>query len=161
MTQVPRTPDVEAQRTAMKKLDFLVGKWSGDAEILVGPDAPQELNQTESAEYKLNGLLLVIEGVGQTKSDGKPALQAYGIVSYDDATQTYYMRAYNDGRYLETEIILTSDGEGMSWGFSLGDIKTSSVLRIDKAGDWTEQHQITIGAQPQRELMQVRVSKKK
>ena len=28
---VPRTPDVQAQRTAIKKLSFLVGKWSGEA----------------------------------------------------------------------------------------------------------------------------------
>jgi len=27
MAQVPRTPDVEAQRAAMKKLGFLIGKW--------------------------------------------------------------------------------------------------------------------------------------
>jgi hypothetical protein len=159
MTQIPRTPDVEAQRAAMKRLDFLNGKWSGEAKILVGPDAPQDLNHTESAEYKLNGLLLVIEGVGRTKSDSKPALQAFGIVSFDDESQTYHIRAFNDGRYLETEVKLAADGKGMSWGFVLGAIRTSAVLRIDDAGHWTEQHEIMIGDQPPRKLMEVNVAR--
>jgi hypothetical protein len=36
MAQTPRTPNVEAQRTAMKKLGFLVGEWSGEASVLRG-----------------------------------------------------------------------------------------------------------------------------
>jgi len=29
--------------------------------------------QTEEAQYNLDGLILLIEGVGRTKADGKPA----------------------------------------------------------------------------------------
>jgi hypothetical protein len=36
MAQTPRAPNVEAQRTAMKKLEFLVGDWSGEATVLRG-----------------------------------------------------------------------------------------------------------------------------
>jgi hypothetical protein len=46
MAQTLRTPNIEAQRAAMKKL--------------------------------------VIEGVGRTKTDGRPALQALGLISFDD-----------------------------------------------------------------------------
>src|SRR5215472_10012174 len=99
--QPPRTPDLAAQRAAMKKLDFLVGKWEGQARVLRGPGAMVDLAQTESAEHKLDGLILAIEGVGKTK-DGNPALQAYGIVSFDDESGTYRMRAFNDGRFLES-----------------------------------------------------------
>ena len=53
-TNTARMPDVEAQRTAMKKLGFL-------------------------------GL---------------------GLISFDDETGTYRMRAFNDGRWLETEVKL-------------------------------------------------------
>lgn len=60
------------------------------------------VNPDEEAQYKLDGLILIIEGIGKTKADGKVALQALGIVSYDDEAGTYRMRAYNDGRYLET-----------------------------------------------------------
>src|SRR6266513_2823748 len=102
MAQTLRTPDVEAQRTAMKRLGFLVGEWSGEASVLRGPGEFVELVQTESAQFELDGLVLLIEGVGRSKSDDKLALQALGLVSFDDETGTYHMRAFNDGRWLET-----------------------------------------------------------
>jgi hypothetical protein len=37
MAQPIRTPDIEAQRAAMKKLDFLIGQWAGEASVLRGP----------------------------------------------------------------------------------------------------------------------------
>jgi len=159
--QTPGAPDLEAQRAAMKKLGFLVGKWSGEARILRPSGAPLELIQTEEAEYKLDGLVLMIEGVGRSKTDGGLKLQALGIVSYDDKAKAYRMRAYNDGRYLETEVKPTDDGEGLTWGFALGEIKTSAVLRINDKGEWTELHEITIASQPPRKFMELKVSPKK
>lgn len=142
----------------MKKLDFLVGNWAGEARILRGPGEPLEMAQTEEAEYKLDGLVLVIEGIGRNKSDGKIALQALGIISYDDEAGTYHMRAYNDGRYLETEVKLADEGKGITWGFVVGDVKTSSRLQINEKGDWIELTKIAVGSQPPREFMELRVS---
>jgi hypothetical protein len=76
LAQQPRTPDLNAQRAAMKKLEFLVGKWAGEARMLRGTGDPLVMMQTEEVQYKLDGLVLVIEGVG--KADGKPVLQARG-----------------------------------------------------------------------------------
>jgi hypothetical protein len=158
MAQPPRAPDLEAQRAAMKKLGFLTGKWSGEARLLRGSGETLDLLQTEEAQYKLDGLILMIEGIGRSRSDGKAALQALGIVSYDDEAGTYRMRAYNDGRYLETELKLAENGKGITWGFVLGEIKTSSVLRINEKGEWTETTEITIGSQPPRKFMELTVS---
>src|SRR5580692_3184125 len=155
--QQPRTPDLNAQRAAMKKLEFLVGKWAGEARMLRGTGDPLVMMQTEEVQYKLDGLVLVIEGVG--KADGKPALQALGVVSYDDETGTYHMRAFNDGRFLETEVKLID--KGFTWGFALGQYRTSTVMRIDDKGDWTEQHEITIGNQAPRKYMELSVSREK
>ncbi len=33
MAQQPRIPNIEAQRTAMKKLEFMVGEWAGEARL--------------------------------------------------------------------------------------------------------------------------------
>ena len=159
MAQQPHTPDLDAQRTAMKKLEFLVGKWAGQTRMLRGPGEPIVMMQTEEAQYKLDGLVLLIEGVGRDKTDGKPALQALGIVSYDDESRTYHMRAFNDGRFLETEVKLIDEGKGMTWGFAVGQYRTTSVLRIDDKGDWTEHHEITIGTQAPRKYMELSVSR--
>ena len=151
---------MEVQRAAMKKLGFLVGKWAGEARSLRGPGEPEVLTQTEEAQYKLDGLILLIEGVGHTEAGG-PALQALGLVSYDDESGTYRMRAFNDGRFLETEVRLAGDGKGITWGFALGQISTSSTMRITEKGDWTELTEIRIGSQPPRKYMELTVSPQK
>jgi integrase len=86
-------------------------------------------------------LLLVIEGIGRAKSDGRSVLQAYGLASYDDASGKYHMRAFNDGRWLETETDLTDNGKGLTWGFTIGDVRTKSIMRLTDAGEWTESHE--------------------
>jgi hypothetical protein len=149
-----RTPDIGAQREAMKKLGFLIGKWSGEARVLRGPSEWAELAQTEETSYKLDGLVLMIEGVGRNKSDGAAALQALGLVSYDDEAGVYRMRAFNDGRWLETEVQLDVESKSLRWGFALGEFKTNSMLRINEKGEWTELAELTIGSQPPRRFME-------
>lgn len=122
------------------------------------PSGELELLQTEEVNYRLDGLLLTIEGIGRNKANAKPALQALGIISYDDEARTYRMRAFNDGRWLETDVSVVGDGKELTWGFALREVKTSSVLRIDQKGDWTEVHEVTIGSQPTRKLMELSVS---
>ena len=157
MAQVPRIPDLAAQRAAMKEVGFLVGKWAGEARLLRGPGEPVELLQTEEAQYKLDGLILVIEGVGRTKSGGQPVLQALGIISYDDESGTYRMRAFNDGRFLESEVKLLDQDKAISWGFGLGEITTKSVLRINESGEWAELAEIKIGSEPPKKLLELTV----
>jgi hypothetical protein len=152
-----RIPDVEAQRLAMDKLSFLVGDWSGEAAVLRGPGQFTDLRQTESAHFKLDGLVLMIEGVGRAIADGKVALQALGLISFDDETAAYRMRAFNDGRWLESEVKLVDGGNAISWGFALGEIRTSTVLRINENGEWTELGELTIGNRPPQKMMDLTV----
>ncbi len=161
MVQLPRVPDLEAQREAMKKLGFLVGKWAGEARLLRGPDKWAELLQTEEAQFKLDGLVLVIEGVGRTKSGDQSLLQAFGIISYDDDSGTYHFRGFNDGRFLATTIKLLEQGNGMSWGFALGETRTNTVLRINERGEWTEAGEISIGAQPAKQFWELTVQRQR
>ena len=95
----------------------------------------------------------MIEGTGRAQNDQKPSLQALGIISYDDATGEYRIRAWNDGRFLESPVQLFEDGKSLQWGFGVGDIRSSSLLQIDKAGQWTEKTVRLIGPQPPRKLM--------
>jgi hypothetical protein len=157
MAQQPQAPNVEMQRAAMNKLNFLVGHWSGIVRIWRSSGEPAELIQTEEATYKLDGLILMIEGVGKDKVNGKVALQALGAISYDDEAGVYRMRAFNDGRWLETEVRLADSGKGLSWGFVFGEIRTSSTLRINEKGEWTEIAEVTVGSQPTRKFMELTV----
>jgi hypothetical protein len=79
----------------------LAGEWSGEASVARGPGPVVELSQTEVAHFKLDGLVLMIEGAGRTKSDSTLALQTLALITFDDATGSYRMRAYNDGSGLK------------------------------------------------------------
>lgn len=157
MAQQLRTPDLDKQRAAMKKLSFLIGRWSGQAHLQRGLGEPVLLMQTEEAQYKLDGLLLMIEGIGRTVGESEPVLQALAIISYDDDTETYYIRAFNDGRFLESELKLLDSDKGLTWGFGFGQIRSRSVLKIDENGEWTELAEIIIGSQPPRKLMDLTI----
>jgi hypothetical protein len=87
----------------MRKLSFLAGHWSGPATIVRGPGEPLHLTQTEDVEYKLDGLVLLIEGKS-TSAEGKVAFSALATIAYDDASHTYHFRAFHDGH-------LTDKGE--------------------------------------------------
>lgn len=157
LAQLVHAPNTEEQRGAMKLLSFLVGNWSGHARMQRPQGEPLELAQTEKAQYKLDGLVLLIEGTGRTVSDGKAALQALATISYDDEAKIYRMRAYNNGRYMETEVRLAESGKGLTWGFTFGQIKTSSTLAINDKGERTEAGEIAIGAQAPRKFLELTV----
>jgi hypothetical protein len=157
LAQPVHAPNVEEQRAAMKHLSFLVGNWSGHARMQRAQGDALELAQTENAKYKLDGLVLLIEGTGRTVSDSKAVLQALATISYDDEAKLYRMRAYNNGRYMETEVKLAESGKGLLWGFTFGQIKTSTILAINDKGEWTEDGEIAIGAQPPRKFLELTV----
>jgi hypothetical protein len=157
LAQPVRAPNVEEQRAAMKHLSFLVGNWSGQARIQLGQGEPLELGQTENAQYKLDGLVMLIEGTGHAVSDGKPVIQALATISYDDEAKVYRMRAHNNGRYMETEVKLAESGKGLAWGFTFGQIKTSTIMAINDKGEWTEAGEIVTGAQPPRKFLELKV----
>jgi hypothetical protein len=160
IAQLPKAPDTRVQREAMKKLAFLAGKWSGEALVWRAPGEPLRLLQTEEAEYKLDGLILTIEGVGRAASNGEAILQALGTISYDDEAGAYRMRAYNDGRFLETDIMLDEKAKTLTWGFTFGPIRTSSTLRITEAGQWTEVGLVTMGSGPPKKVLELTVQKR-
>ena len=141
----------------MQKLAFLVGKWEGEARVLHGPGQWADLYQTEEVQYRLDGLILVIEGIGRRKSDSQPLIQALAIVSFDDESGTYRMRAFNAGRFLESELELLNENKAISWDFALGQVATRSVLRINDSGEWNELAEITVGAEPPKKLIELTV----
>jgi len=156
MGQTLKQPDIEAQRAAMKKLEFLVGEWSGEASVLRGPGQFADLTQTESVRFTLDGLVLMIEGVGRDKDDGKPALQALGLISFDDQTGIFQMRAFNDGRWLETEVKLRSENS-ISWEFALGEFRTRTLLCMNEKGEWTELGELIVGDHAPQKMMELKV----
>jgi hypothetical protein len=140
----------------MKKLAFLVGQWQEDASITRGPGGPIQVRQTEQVQFKLDSLVLLIEGTGRDAKTGEVAFNALATVSFDEATKTYRLRAHNDGRYLETELIVAD--RGFEWGYTAGLAKVSNRMTIDESGRWIEHTDVVNNGSPQR-LLEMRLSR--
>jgi hypothetical protein len=143
--QQPTSNSVDAQHDAMHKLSFLAGHWSGPVTIVRGAGEPLHLTQTEDVEYKLDGLVLLIEGKS-TSADGKRLFSALATIAYDDASHTYRFRAYNDGHYLDTELSVPANG--FSWSFTAGPAHIVNTMHLTGKGEWDEVTDVTVGSNP-------------
>lgn len=153
-----RQPDLDAQRAAMKKLAFLVGTWSGDATVIHGPGKTIKVRQTEAVQYKLDGLLLIIEGTGRDPEKGGVMFNAFATIAYDETAGVYHFRAYNDGRYLDTELKVPANG--FEWGYKAGPASVNFVMRLNEKGDWVETGDIVMGTNPPQRTFEMTVSKR-
>ena len=148
-----QNPDVAGQREAMKKLAFLVGKWSGDASVVTGRNGPIRVRQTEEVQFKLNGLVLLIEGTGRDPSTGEVVFTALATVSYDSEAKAYKFRSFNDGRYLDTELKVTPNG--FEWGYTAGPATIRYTMRLNEKGQWYETGQAAVGDSPARQTFEM------
>lgn len=143
--QQPASNSVEAQREAMHKLSFLAGRWTGPVKIVRGAGEPLHLTQTEDVEYKLDGLVLLVEGKS-TSTEGKVMFSALATIAYDDASHSYRFRAYNDGHYVDTE--LSAPANGFSWSFMAGPAHIVNTMHLTGKGEWDEVTEATVGSNP-------------
>jgi hypothetical protein len=134
-----------AQREAMSKLSFLAGRWSGPVSIVRGPEGALHLTQTEQVEYKLDGLVLLIEGKS-TNADSKVLFSALATIAFDDSSHAYRFRAYNDGHYVDTE--LSAIDKGFSWSFTAGPARITNTMHLTGKGEWREVTDVAFGNTP-------------
>lgn len=141
----------------MKKLAFLVGKWSGDATTQRGPNQTIKVRQTEEVQFKLGGLVLLIEGTGRNPDTGEVMFGALATIAYDDAAKVYHFRAYNDGRYLDTELKVPENG--FEWGYNMGPAEVRYAMHLNDKGAWVETGDVKYGENPPQRTFEMTLRK--
>lgn len=149
-------PNVSAQKEAMKKLAFLVGTWKGEA-TAYRPSGPIKVNQTEEVEYRLGGLVLLVQGTGRSPATGEVIFSALATVSYDDSAKVYRFRSHSDGRFLETELKVPENG--FEWGYTAGPAKVTFRMKLNEKGEWVETGDYVVGTQAPRKTVELLVKK--
>lgn len=147
----------ERQREAMKRLSFLVGQWHGEATLVVAGGVRRRLTQTEDVRFRLDGLVLLVEGTGRDPETGAIAFNALATIAFDTASGTYRFRAHNDGNYLDTEMIVRENG--VEWGYSRGPAVVTNVMKLDAEGRWIEFTDVSVSGGPARRVTEIRVSR--
>src|SRR5438876_8788764 len=115
-----------------------------------GPE--NQLRCAKRKTFKLDGLVMLVEGTGRN-ADGQVVFQALATICYDDTNSTYRFRAYNEGRYLDTE--LTVMPAGFAWGYAAGPVKVTNTMRLTEKGEWAEITEATVGSSPPRKAVEM------
>lgn len=106
----------DAKLKEMKKLDPMLGNWSGTGWISMGPGTPERFTVNESIEKKVDGLALVVNGLGKDSTGTKTVHNALGVISWDTEKNHYLFDTYlADGR--STRATATFENGKLVWGF--------------------------------------------
>jgi hypothetical protein len=135
--------DLKAQQEAMKKMDFMVGKWKGEGWVEVPGAKRETFTQTEHVQKKLDGLALLVEGHGTAPGPGKgeeiTTFRAIALLTYDEAKGLYRFAAISSqgGQgYNEARLV---DG-GWEWTYPVPQAsgRVRYTIKLTDKGEWHE-----------------------
>ena len=130
-------PTKETTTEAIKDVLFMEGIWKGTGWIEMGSQERHEFTQTETIEAKLDGLVLVIEGLGKAKEDGSTIHTALAFVSYDHRTHKFRWHAFTPEGQIDTEAKVGTDT--LEWTLEIPQRgRMRYTITRNKEGEWVE-----------------------
>ena len=159
-----QAPSLEAQRAAMQEVMGLVGEWSGEGWVQMGPQGRETFRIDEVVTEKLDGLALLVEGHGQSEEpDGslRTTHRALAVLTWDAAREGYSFQTHTAQGY-HTDADLEVLGEGvLRWSYSVPggrDIRYTIELRDAR---WIETGSISMdGGETWMEFLQMTLERK-
>ena len=135
------TPGLFAQsqqtpaKEKMKAFAAWVGRWQGQGSMRMGAGEPGYSTVDERIESKLDGTLMLVEGIGKsvdaTTNEERITHQALGIVSFDQNTGEYKFYSFlKDGRSTEAWLKVLENNK-FQWGFDTPRGKTRYNITLD------------------------------
>lgn len=144
----------------MKKLAFLTGDWRGEGWIEMGPGKRSTFKQTEAVQSKLNGTVLIIEGLGkgQIGNTGEEGVihNALAVISYDAAAKKHQFRAFRaDGNYIDANV--TVGDKQLVWGFRDPQRGTEIryTIKLTDTGQWREVGEFSMDGKQWRQFFEM------
>lgn len=131
------------QTSAMKKLNFLTGDWKGSGWVYLRNGQRSDFNEKENIQWKLDSLLLVIEGLGTTDNStgGKTQIvhNAYAIVYYNNQTGNYHWQSFiSSGQSMLSQASLLNDST-IVWQMDISpQMKIRYTIAISGGKFWNE-----------------------
>jgi hypothetical protein len=126
----------------MKAFGYWAGRWQGEGSIQMGPGQPKKSAVDEHMEFKLEGMVLLIEGIGkgvEETNKGNVVHHALGILSFDQATNQYVLNSYlKDGKNTQAWFNILEENK-YQWGFDVPNGKIKYTITLEPAKNtWNE-----------------------
>lgn len=131
-----------AELEAMKKLDYMVGRWQGESWLL-GPGGQRFTSRGgETVQWKLGGKILLVEGLFKsTAPDGQEftSHETLGVISYSVPEGRYSFRTYvARGGVGDHELKRVGEREWQWSPTSRGGSQVRFTLCFTEDGKWHE-----------------------
>lgn len=123
LSAAAQTPDFAAdrQRTEMKKFEKMAGVWEGDGWIQMGPKKEQ-FRGTETVQWKIDGLALLVEGKFKAKVDDKVLdkviHETLAVISYNTKTSIFDFKTFLASGSQGAHEIKSTGETVFVWGFT-------------------------------------------
>ncbi len=162
MSVFAQSPD-SVQTEAIKKLDWWVGQWKGEAWISMGPGRRDTTMMVETIRKDLDGTLIMIEGLGRRKmptmQEGDVVHHAFAVVSYDDKKKSYRWHSWRvpGGTHQETEPTITD--RGFQWRMETPRGKMRYTAALNEKGQWEEIGEFSSDGQTWRQFFGMLLSR--
>ena len=153
-------PDGSASRAAMQKLDFMVGRWKGEAWMVRGTERVHT-TMTEVVERKLGGVTFLVEGLGAIPGDSGAATRvvhnALAVIAFDPQTGGYILRSYiASGQW--GDFALTPVEGGVSWSREVPGGRIRNTAKIGN-GEWNEIGEFSRDGTTWMPIMEIKLKK--
>lgn len=127
------SPEMYKQKMALFK--FWEGQWKGEGSTQMGPGPAKKSTVDESLQYKLDGTVMLIEGIGKSidpqTNQSIVVHHAMAILSYDPASGDYKFQTYlKDGKSTAAQLKVIEDNK-YEWGFDIPNGKIKYFITID------------------------------
>lgn len=154
-----QAPNPAATRAAIARLDFMVGRWTGDAWQLRGNERVAT-TMVEVVQPQLDGAVLLVEGRGMAKdSTGAERVvhHALGVISFDVTTGAYTLRSYlTTGQ--SGDFALTPMENGVQWSRAVPGGQVRNTARFT-AQEWHEIGEFSRDGTTWQTVMEIRLRK--
>jgi hypothetical protein len=151
-------PDGSANRAAIGKLEFMVGRWTGEAWMQRGPERVHT-TMTETVERKLDGVVLQVEGRGiiPAAAGGEPRVvhHAFAVISFEAQAGAYGLRSYL-ANGLFGDFALTLIPGGVSWSREVPGGRVRNTARIAN-DEWHEVGEFSRDGVTWTQIMEMRL----
>jgi len=124
--------DVKAK---MGQLTWIEGTWTGETMMSrTGKKLPETITLTETAHFEMDGMILILEGVGM--KGGEEVSHSYTYITYNAKRQRYFMYALTDDGNILNPTFNAND-QGMQWKMNVRNGQGKYTIE-DDAGSRTE-----------------------
>lgn len=144
--------------SAMAPLAWLIGEWEGEGTMQTRTGR-EVAAVREKVESRLDGRILVMEGVGREPGAGEAGRivhHAFGVLSYDPEKREYILRAFRDGGAIDP--VSRLEDSVFIWEFTIpgGSGRTRYLIRQDN-GEWLETGEYSSDGTTWRKFFEMRL----